>query len=143
MIKYIHRCNNPAIMKIWLAKGFGVEVDVWHKNDQLFSGHDEPEYLIELATLCNELVLVHAKDVVTLTYLHGRFSNKTVHYFFHDRDRATLTNWGLIVYHADVFLDRAYRSNEIAVLPAGDLGNCFGVVMDVLDAEINKQVIAA
>jgi len=144
MIKYIHRCNNPAVMNIWLGNGYGIEIDVWYHDGKLFSGHDYPEYLIELASLHNEMVLVHAKDIETLAFLHSRCWNKDIHYFFHDKDKATLTNWGLIVYHSSVNLDRKYNSNEIPVLPHYECyGNAFGVVIDVIDAQINQQIVAA
>ena len=43
--------NNPIYIEEALNAGYEVEIDVWYDGEQLYLGHDNPEYEIELEFL--------------------------------------------------------------------------------------------
>ena len=44
--------NRPEYVKKAIDLGYNVEVDVWYENNQLFLGHDGPQYKIKDDFLC-------------------------------------------------------------------------------------------
>ena len=87
------RENSPALVLEALEQGYLVEVDCWLSEGQLFLGHDEPRYPVNLEMLRDHRVIVHAKDGKTLLHLLG---DGDVEVFWHDRDDYTLTSKGLV-----------------------------------------------
>lgn len=86
--------NHPQQIEAALQLGFDVEVDLWVVDNKLFLGHDEPQYTICKAWLDNPKLWIHAKNTEALDYL---VTNKIAeNYFWHDRDRYTLTSSGYV-----------------------------------------------
>lgn len=55
------RENEPTFIKECLAKGYFVEVDLWHDGGRYFLGHDGPTFLIDLAEFDRVEVMFHLK----------------------------------------------------------------------------------
>jgi hypothetical protein len=71
---------------------FDCEIDLWYINDKLYLGHDKPQYAIEDDFLENQGLWVHAKNIDAFNYLN----DKKLNYFWHQKDKATLTSKGYI-----------------------------------------------
>lgn len=102
MIKIAHRGNiegpnqrfenEPSYVTEALKEGFDVEVDVWLVEDELYLGHDTPEYLVGLSFVKNDKFWCHCKNIDALNIL---LYNK-IRCFYHHTDEATLTSDGYI-----------------------------------------------
>jgi hypothetical protein len=85
--------NSPQYLIEALSKGYYVEVDVWKIDEQVFLGHDKPEYLIDISFLKSDVKFIcHAKTPETLELL----LKHNIHCFFHDTDECVLTSKGFI-----------------------------------------------
>lgn len=122
--------NEPNYILQAIELGYDVEVDVWLKEDKLYLGHDEPQYITDESFLKNPRLWCHAKDIDTLYHL---LSLKTT-CFFHHLDQATLTSNNYIWTYPGYKL----TVNSICVLPESiDEGNrtefkCFGICSDII-----------
>jgi hypothetical protein len=81
-----------------LDKGFDVEVDIWIIDNQICLSHDDPTYMdnrniVDLKDIyeLSDNLWVHCKNREALEF----FSNKSFHYFWHERDCYTLTSRGI------------------------------------------------
>ena len=83
--------NSPIQILKCIALGFDVEVDVWYIDQQLFLGHDGPQYNIDLDFLVQHknYLWCHCKHFDSLQYLH---QYPDVHIFSHDQDEYTFTS---------------------------------------------------
>lgn len=88
------RDNNPDAIREVLKMGFQCEVDVRFDGANWWLGHDKAQYKVDRNFLGEKKLWVHAKDLKTLHELKNRGS--LIHYFFHDKDDATLTSQGWI-----------------------------------------------
>lgn len=86
--------NKPEYLVNTIELGFDVEADIWLENEQLFLGHDKPQYRIELNFLqkYSEKLLLHAKNREALEFL----VENSFHVFWHEHDRYTITSKGII-----------------------------------------------
>lgn len=86
--------NSPSYIEEAIKQKFLVEIDLWVKNDKLFLGHDEPQYLIEIQWLksLQNYLWIHCKNHEALNIT---LRNK-LHCFFHDSDDYTITSWGYV-----------------------------------------------
>lgn len=84
--------NNPEHLKSLSDMGIDVEIDVWFDGEQLYLGHDKPDYKVDLNFLQNEKFWCHAKNLLALEYM---LENK-IHCFWHESDDYTLTSKGFI-----------------------------------------------
>tara|TARA_B100001094_G_scaffold97067_1_gene93080 strand:- start:4958 stop:5392 length:435 start_codon:yes stop_codon:yes gene_type:complete len=84
--------NTPHQISSMLKMGLDVEIDVWLCEDQLFLGHDNPEYKTSLQFLQNEKLWCHAKNLQALRIM----VENNVHCFWHQEDDYTLTSKGYI-----------------------------------------------
>jgi hypothetical protein len=84
--------NSPSYIDIALELGYDVEIDLWRIDGELFLGHDEPTYNIDLNWLVErkEKLWVHCKNIESLIYL--TYNKIDLNYFWHDQDFATLTS---------------------------------------------------
>lgn len=84
--------NSPNYIQKALDSGFYVEVDVWKteegEEDEVFLGHDEPQYKVNIKFLQNKKIICHGKTIDSLRYL----LEKEIHCFFHDKDDCVLTS---------------------------------------------------
>ena len=122
--------NNPNYIKAALNNGYDVEIDVRYdcKTDTWWLGHDKPQYRIHPWFLQNRRLWCHAKTLDTLIKIQEL---PGVHYFFHDKDTATLTSNCLVWSH---FVGN-YRSNAVYVMPEWHVEfditrGCLGICSD-------------
>lgn len=85
--------NTIAQIEKALSYGFDCEVDVYRIDDQLFLGHDEPQYKISKDFLFNDRMWIHAKNFNALSWLTTQSNLK---YFWHDTDKYTLCSNNVI-----------------------------------------------
>ena len=114
--------NHPQYILQALKKGFEVEIDVWLVNNELFLGHDKPQYNVNLDFIKKKKLWCHAKNLDSLQYM----MKNDVHCFWHENDNCTLTSKGIIWSHPHVIPP----PNSIAVKPEiknHDIKNCYGV----------------
>lgn len=136
-----NRENNPKYIEECIKMGFDIEIDVWSIKDQLFLGHDNPQYPIELEWLNNRSNLfirnnlwIHCKNLEALDFFSGfDIYPHIFNSFWHENDQFTLTsnqkiwqahtkevsNNSIIV---DLNLENNYNSPE--------LKNVYGVCTD-------------
>lgn len=127
--------NNPDYIDNTISMGYNVEIDIWFFNDELWLGHDEPQYAISqkwLEERCDKL-WVHCKNLEAIEY----FSNDEngvgidINYFWHQTDDVTLTSFGYIW----AYPGKQPIKNSIAVLPEinnDDIKNCIGICSDYI-----------
>lgn len=126
--------NSPVYVKEALEKGYHVEIDVWKINNNIYLGHDNPEYQIDIMFLKSDPnIICHAKNVEALIYL----LNNNIHCFGHNKDDYVLTSRGFIW----TYPDKELTINSICVLPeltdSGLIGcknlNCIGICSDYVE----------
>ena len=126
--KIEERENSPEYILEALSLGLDVEVDVWCKDDELFLGHDEPKYKVDIEFLQNEKLWCHAKNSEALL----RMLNHNIHCFWHESDKMTLTSKKYIW----AYPSKKYPTTSIAVLPENnedsDVSNCLGICSDYI-----------
>lgn len=85
--------NKPETICSAIEYGFDCEIDIWRIDDQLWLGHDEPQYVTSLSFLTqyHNGLWIHCKNIEALIYLKDDFNC-----FFHDKDLYTLTSRGHI-----------------------------------------------
>jgi hypothetical protein len=105
------RENEPGYINEALEAGFDVEVDVWVKDHQIFTGHDAPQWTVTLDWLSvrKDRLWCHAKNLAALEFLleHG------FHAFSHDEDPYVLTSRGIIW----AFPGRPITARTVCVMP--------------------------
>jgi len=84
--------NTPDQVFSMLKMGLDVEIDVWFYEDQLFLGHDGPDYKTNLQFLQNNKLWCHAKNLQALRVM----IENDIHCFWHQEDDYTLTSKGYI-----------------------------------------------
>jgi hypothetical protein len=86
--------NKPSYIDNALKNGYDVEIDLRLFNDELFLGHDSPQYFVTLSWLLNRKskLWIHCKDVESML----KIKNCNLNYFWHENDKLTLTNKGFI-----------------------------------------------
>jgi hypothetical protein len=84
--------NNPFFLDKLLEIGYNIEIDVWLIKNQLFLGHDGPQYQIDLEYLKNPNLWCHAKNLEALQLM----IDNNIHCFWHQEDDFTLTSKGYI-----------------------------------------------
>jgi hypothetical protein len=87
--------NQPEYIKDTLNQGYDCEIDVRYINNQLYLGHDHPDYLISLDFLItnSDKFWIHCKNIDALDYLI-QFNQLNI--FWHQEDQYTLTSKGFI-----------------------------------------------
>ena len=120
--------NNPLYLDNALSEGYHVEIDVWCKDNEIFLGHDEPQYKTSIKYLKNDKFWCHCKDVESLRCL----LDNNIHCFYHEEDHATLTSKGYIW----TFPNKKLAKGAVCVMPEqginGSLENCSGVCSDYI-----------
>ena len=120
--------NHPDYIKSALDSGFYAEIDLWKTNNELYLGHDNPEYIVDKYFLNNDKLFVHCKNIEALEFMAK--SNLSSEYFWHETDHCTLTS-RLNVW---VYPGKQLIPGSIAVMPEvdflGDLSKCYGICSD-------------
>jgi hypothetical protein len=84
--------NSPDYIIKAIDKGFDVEIDVWIKNNIIYFGHAEPQYLIspELFYKVRDHAWFHCKNLDALNHFIKFYP--TARFFWHQEDMFTLTS---------------------------------------------------
>ena len=96
--------------------GFDVEIDLWAIGEELYLGHDNPEYKIEYEWVKENTkkLWIHLKNLEALTLFNKLIlENRELNYFWHEEDTYALTSQGIIWAYPGVPLNESC----IAVLP--------------------------
>jgi len=95
--------NHPdQIIKVLKLK-LDAEIDVWHLNNKLYLGHDEPKYEINLSwlELYKTFLWVHIKNIEAFNI----FKSTDFNYFWHETDKFTLTSKGIPWCYFDTYIE--------------------------------------
>jgi hypothetical protein len=105
--------NNPLYIGLAIKHGFDVEVDIWVVNDNIFLGHDSPQYAVNKAYIADIGLNAwfHCKNLGALEYLKDNFIS--LNYFWHQEDDFTLTSQGYIW----TYPGKDINKNSIVVMP--------------------------
>lgn len=89
--------NRPSYIDCAIGNGYDVEIDIRFINDELWLGHDEPQYKVDYNWLNvrKDYLWIHCKNVESAYYL----KDKDVKYFCHQSDSFTLTSTGHVWVH--------------------------------------------
>jgi len=104
------RENSPSYIDEAIRMGYDVEIDIRFINDQLYLGHDIPEYKIDINFLTKrkDNLWVHTKDFKSLS----RLISLPLRIFFHEKEAHTIIhNTNLIWSH------NLNESNENSIIP--------------------------
>ena len=103
--------NNPDVVDFVIKKGYDVEIDIRQINNNLFLGHDVPNYLINLDWLLENKnsLWIHCKNLEALMLL----AEEDLNIFWHQNDDFTLTSSG----HIWTYPGKRLSKKSIAVMP--------------------------
>jgi hypothetical protein len=126
-IEYLE--NIPEYIDIALSEGYDVEIDVWYKNNNIYFGHDFPQYVVDLSWIKErrEKLWIHCKCIESLLFF-GSLSER-FNYFWHETDTVTLTSLN----HIWAYPGKQPIKNSIAVMPEINndiLTHCIGICSD-------------
>lgn len=103
--------NSPEYLLLAIERGADIEVDVWVVDGNVYFGHDEPTYPIDLDFLedIEPYAWFHCKNFEALKY----FSESWVGYrfFWHQGDDYTITSTG----HIWTYPGKSHFRNSIIV----------------------------
>jgi hypothetical protein len=124
------RENHPFYIEEAIYLGFDVEIDVRLINNQIWLGHDKPQYLTSQNFIdrYKDSLWIHCKNLEALEYFIKL--KKDYRYFWHEEDSYTLTSNGLIW----TYPKKPVTDQSIIVLQDSSLTdeykNVFGVCSD-------------
>lgn len=121
--------NHPSYILEAIGNGFDVEVDLWLWNNDLYLGHNKPDFKIEKDFLSYnyKYLWIHCKNVKAAEYV---LNNTRLNAFFHQNDECTITTKGYLW----TFPGGLITPKSIAVLPESyelwDIKDAYGVCTD-------------
>lgn len=130
--------NNPDYILNTISLGYDCEIDVRLINNNLYLGHDLPQYKINIDFLLKnqDKLWIHCKNMEALKFL---INYKELNIFWHESDQYTLTSKGYIWSYIGVkttnniicvmpeLIDNDYENNVINQFKNEDI---FGVCTD-------------
>jgi hypothetical protein len=121
--------NEPNYIDKAISDGYDVEIDVWFSNDNLFLGHDNPQYGVNFEWLADRItkLWIHCKNVEAINYFQE--CRLDFNYFWHETDTVTLTSKRYVW----AYPGKQPIRNSIAVMPEindDDVSFCIGVCTD-------------
>lgn len=126
--------NKPSqIIKV-MEMGYDCEIDLWYLDDQLFLGHDDPQYPIKskFFRIYVNCLWIHCKNIEALLWCKNS-SIQGLNYFWHEEDMVTLTSLGYIWAYPGF----QPIKNSIAVMPEineeKELKGCHGICSDNIE----------
>lgn len=122
--------NSPAYIDEALDSGYDVEVDVWHKNDRFYLGHDSAEHKVPVGWFLHRSnkLWIHCKNHEAFRIL---LRYQSLNIFWHQTDDFALTSKGYVWCYPGIGpLDRS-----VAVMPELDAPN-----LDKYDAICSDEV---
>lgn len=122
------RENEPGYVMEAINMGLDVEVDVWWIMEEVWLGHDKPQYKVDGNFIKHQKLWCHAKNIQAMAYM---MQNSNIHCFFHQTDDIALTSMGYLwTYPGKTPLTYA----SVAVMPETKPGwvhsGCFGICSD-------------
>lgn len=122
--------NKPGYLESAVCAGFNIEFDIRVINNQIFLGHDQPQYQITEEWLLKYLKVswAHCKNYEALVFF-TQFKN-SINYFWHENDRYTLVSNGKVW----IYPGQEYIPGGIIVLPE--------LFSDVSDTFFEKNIYA-
>jgi len=127
--------NDPLYIDEAINKGFDVEIDIWVVDNNLYLGHDKPQYIIDIEWIRYRIseLWIHCKNIDALLYFQNHEEvGKYCHYFWHQNDDITLTSFNIIW----AFPGKQPIMNSIAVMPElfnDDLTKSSGICSDFVN----------
>jgi hypothetical protein len=111
--------NLPEYIVEAIDKGCHVEVDVWCIKNELYLGHDAPQYKIDECFLLqrHKVLWIHCKNLEALDYL---LKYRNLNVFVHDKDMATLTSHNYVWTYPGC---KYYPKNSICVMPEWEVSD--------------------
>lgn len=119
--------NQPGYIDTAIELGYDVEVDVWELDGELWLGHDEAQYKIDLAFLLarKDKLWCHAKNLYALK----RMIDSGIHCFWQQDDDYAMTSRGYIFTHSKIT-----KGTNLSVLVSLDgsleISGCAGICSD-------------
>ena len=96
--------NHPDYIHTAVKEGYEVEVDLWKVDNNLYLGHDSPQYRINEKYLnlvaSAGFLWTHAKNIEAL---HRMLEEPAIHCFWHENDLVTLTSKGYVWKYPEVY----------------------------------------
>lgn len=131
--------NMPDYILEALNQGFDAECDLWKIGEELFLGHDKPQYKVEWDFLIKRPLWVHCKNIEAA---HYAVKYKQFHTFCHQKDDFALTSGGYLW----TYPGKPLTDKSIAVLPETvpdwDISIAYGICTDYpirYKTEMKKQ----
>ena len=108
--KWAERENSPDYIDRAIKLGYDVEVDLRSKNEELWLGHDYPQYKVSIVWLMarRKNLWIHVKDYGALVSI----MRTELKFFCHEQDKYTLTSNGYIWSH-----DLTNKANDKCIIP--------------------------
>lgn len=130
--KILEAENSPTYIENAIFLGYDVEIDLWIIKQEMFLGHDKPQYNIQKQWLHNKInkLWIHCKNINAIEWFH---MNSEFNYFWHQEDTITLTSKGFIW----AYPGKQPIKNSIAVLPEvnkDDISQCIGICSDYIES---------
>lgn len=125
--------NDPSYILEAINCGFDVELDLFKIHDDLYLGHDHPQYRVTLDFLekYKEKLWIHCKNHDAIIFLNSlNFLHYDFNYFWHENDQCTLTSKGFIWAFPGCEIEKS-----ICVLPeqtAEKIDNKIGICSDFI-----------
>jgi hypothetical protein len=121
------RENHPFYIEEAIFAGFDVEVDIYLVDNQLWLGHDKPQYLTSKTFVdrYKDSLWIHCKNLEALEYFVNLKENYK--YFWHEEDSYTLTSNGLIW----TYPGKPITNKSIIVLRGQDVGSSYKVAFGI------------
>jgi hypothetical protein len=123
--------NEPNYIDKAISDGYDVEVDVWVIAEQIYLGHDTPQYGVPFRWFRDRIskLWIHCKNVEAIQLFKS--VGYEFNFFWHQTDVLTLTSTGYVwVYPGNQPIE-----NSIAVMPElfnDNISKCCGVCSDYI-----------
>jgi hypothetical protein len=124
--------NKPIYIDSALKQGYDVEIDIWELKDELYLGHDMPQYRIDKDWLDDRSMKlwIHCKNIQAVEYFNQK-KNDYYNYFWHQNDDLVLTSKKFIW----AYPGKQPIKGSIAVLPEitdDDISKSVGICSDFI-----------
>lgn len=102
--------NSPHYIDNAILSGYDVEMDVRLINNEIYLGHDEPDYKISLEWLLERKkhLFIHTKNFGVLSYL----IDKDLRTFYHQKENHTIINNCNLIWSHELS-----EANEKSIIP--------------------------
>lgn len=124
--------NEPNYIDKAIKEGYDVEIDVWLIDDQLWLGHDKPQYGVDFRWFRERRakLWIHCKNIDAMLFF--KECGYPLNYFWHQKDDVTITSNGYFW----TYPGKELTKQSIAVLPEiienWDLTECLGICSDYI-----------